>query len=214
MKKWGEEEEDFTEYFEDIYLKRHPNWFNGCVSRAPTTNNCLERFNGTLKQNQTHYERHGLNVFKDDIFEIVSSREYTWEKEPEQFQTTVEIPKNIYERSLNYSKSTVSIYMKREEDCVKFYVRAAESNKKMTIGDVNRFEKHKYKNFDDFKVRAFAMHRMTFPESTVEWSKTCECTCPSFSLKYVCKHVVAIALRLKLLHEPNISYLTYFSTPK
>lgn len=52
---------EFAENFEYIWINRNPNWFNECINRTPKTDNCLERFNGTLKQHQTIYEkeRHG-----------------------------------------------------------------------------------------------------------------------------------------------------------
>lgn len=39
LSKWKAEEPDFCVYFEEQWLGRHKNWFEGCAEYTPLTNN-------------------------------------------------------------------------------------------------------------------------------------------------------------------------------
>lgn len=93
LQKWSPTELEFTSNFERYYLRRNRNWYNGATKvKCPKTNNCLERFNGTLKQCQTHYERKTLAVFKTDLMDIVSARSAEYIKN-KRFQDEIVIEK-------------------------------------------------------------------------------------------------------------------------
>lgn len=202
IQKWAEKEPEFTKNFEEMYLRRNPNWYNGAVKPklAPTTNNCMERFNGSLKQHQTHHERHGLNRFKLEIFDIVSdrSREYIGAN-PKVFQTEVSIDKKTMDKGQEYAKSNKNFLMKKDESHICFYVFAGEKNGQVSKDHVDDFENKNYQSFDDYKTRALGMHRITFDQDVTTWKSKAACTCPAFSKNYMCKHVVAFATTLKLI---------------
>lgn len=202
VQKWMDKESEFAKNFDETYLRRHPNWYNGAVKPklAPTTNNCMERFNGSLKQHQTFHERHGLNQFKNDIFDIVSnrSREYTGSS-PKVFQTEVVVDNKMVDKGEAYANSTKNFLALKDENRIRFYVLAGENNGLITKAAVDNFENHVYESFEDYKARAFSMHRITFGEDATQWMSNAECTCPSFSKSYICKHVIAFALKLKLI---------------
>lgn len=196
LQKWSETEPEFTSNFETQYLQRNPNWFNGATKRAPKTNNCLERFNGTLKQHQTFYERKTLAVFKDDLMDIVSARsvEYIANKT---FQHEVEMDKKVQA----YSKSNKSMFVESGEDgFMIFFVFSGASEELITEQEVRECQTHEYSSFDEFKEKAFRIYEITFPHNPAEW-KDATCTCPSFFLNYICKHIVGIAYRLNILVE-------------
>lgn len=105
LEKWKETEKEFTEYFEAMYFKRNSNWFNGAGNRTPSTNNSIERFNGTLKQQQTFYERKGLSEFMVNLMEIVSdrSRAYVFGKNP--FQSEIIFPEDVMSKGFELAKT-------------------------------------------------------------------------------------------------------------
>lgn len=64
LEKWSEREKSFTEVFEQQWIAKNYNWFNGAHYRVPTTNNALEGFHSNLKMHQTYYRQKGLAEFK------------------------------------------------------------------------------------------------------------------------------------------------------
>lgn len=59
-----------------------------------------------------------------------------------------------------------------------------------------------WKSFDQFKKEGFAkMFAVRINPSN--WRAKSRCTCPHFSKRFVCKHVIGMALRLKLAKCPK-----------
>ncbi|CAK1595794.1 unnamed protein product [Parnassius mnemosyne] len=70
------------------------------------------------------------------------------------------------------------------------------------VGEVSYGEQ--WLNFEDYKMKHFAFWKVTVPKNetqNVEWRKG-SCTCPQFHKKYVCKHLLGLAIRLKLATPP------------
>lgn len=146
--KWSDTENEFVEYFRDIWFVRNPNWFNGCVARAPKTNNCLERFNGTLKQYQTFYERKGLGEFKVSLMEIVGerSRAYSVDKPP--FQAEIVFDWKMSIRAFEYANSDKKIFSYTDKNnTITSFVYAGFKDEQPTLADVVQFGKHEYRRF-------------------------------------------------------------------
>ncbi|CAK1603683.1 unnamed protein product [Parnassius mnemosyne] len=70
------------------------------------------------------------------------------------------------------------------------------------VGEVSYGEQ--WLNFEDYKMKHFAFWKVIAPKNeaqNVEWRKG-SCTCPQFHKKYVCKHLLGLAIRLKLATPP------------
>lgn len=202
LKKWEQQEPEFTANFKTQYLELNRNWFNGVSVRAPKENNQIERFNGTMKQHQTFYERRSLAMFKNDLMDIVAGRsaEYINNKT---FKKDIETDEKVLDAGLKYAESEKSAFIKSDDDGnTHFFVFAGSDENQITQDDVEEFRKHEYDSFDDFKAKAFAIHQITFPTNPDEW-KNSTCTCPMFYLKYMCKHIVAMAYRLEIIKKPT-----------
>lgn len=113
--------------------------------------------------------------------------------------TDVIIEEKMMQMGQAYAKSLKSFLLIRETNGVKFYVFAGDKIDPVTPADIDKFENHDYESFDDYKARAFGMHRVMFGQDTNDWIHNVECTCPSFGKKYMCKHVNAFATKLKLI---------------
>lgn len=55
-----------------------------------------------------------------------------------------------------------------------------------------------YTEFDKFIADVNRIRVMTFDTNPNEWMNA-KCTCPSYMKHFMCKHVVAVAFRLKIL---------------
>lgn len=71
--KWLPKEPEFCEYFQDLWIKQHPNWFIGAANYIPCHNNALESSNRYLKVQKLFYMLHGQKCvfFVSPSFEIV-----------------------------------------------------------------------------------------------------------------------------------------------
>ena len=59
----------------------------------------------------------------------------------------------------------------------------------------------RWNTFDQYKRRAFNVWCVKMPKDTSKWYAS-KCNCPSFFKKYICKHVVGLAIRLKYTKPP------------
>lgn len=64
---------------------------------------------------------------------------------------------------------------------------------------VVEFDLDHCKSLDEFKKYAFAFYSLEMPSNN--WRKG-TCTCPSFYKKFICKHLVGMAMRYKLVEPP------------
>lgn len=57
-----------------------------------------------------------------------------------------------------------------------------------------------WNTFDEFKIIAFQVWIVNLPEAE-NWING-SCTCPAFLKKYICKHLVGLAIRKKFVKPP------------
>jgi hypothetical protein len=70
----------------------------------------------------------------------------------------------------------------------------------------------RWKTFEQYKKRASALWTVTMPNdlSEAKW-KAGTCTCPYLLKKYMCKHIIGLAIRLKAAKLPPAAiFLDYF----
>lgn len=204
ISKWQKDEAKFAEDFRDNYVLKNNGWYEGLIARTPSTNNACESFNQSLKQHQTHHNRKGLAEFLGKAIDYVQERstEYKYTKDPP--KTTIEINDELLEKGWAYSLSDKKIVSKTGANgCSEFFVFARGKMDKITLEDVRRFEdpNKRYKDFDDFVMKAFDMYKIVF-KSAKDW-QIATCTCGAYAKDFLCKHVVGIAFRLELLDPPE-----------
>lgn len=210
-RKWKEDEPEFVDYFEKVYIKMNYNWYEGCADRTPKTNNCLETFNRLMKQQQTMHLRKPLNQFLPQALMIVRERSkaYILDKAPPTKQVTISDQLKL--KAWNYSQSAKTLVHEKANDGeLHFYVFAGENMDKICLNDVRKFEKSKFKNFDDFAAKAFIIYKMSFSELN-DWPNA-KCTCVSYSKNNMCKHILMVAYRLCDLNPPD-ELLEHVETP-
>lgn len=68
--------------------------------------------------------------------------------------------------------------------------------------DVKKFQEQTFRDFDDYIANAFTIYKIVFSQNVQDW-KCAQCTCASYCLDYICKHIVGIAFRLGILEVPD-----------
>lgn len=203
VKKWLEKEPDFCQYFDTYYMKRNKNWFH-IEDRIPTTNNAIESFHSSLKTHQTYWQKKGISEFKNRALEIVEerSREYNPainEKPKNPFAEEATISGKLKSKGFELAKSPLQFVSVNDGNSQVIYCRS----KYDTIGQQNvdaflNIEWDKFEEFDKFIEAANSMRVITFPGGVVDW-KNAKCTCSEYIKEFMCKHIIAVAVRVKVL---------------
>ena len=76
----------------------------------------------------------------------------------------------------------------------------AGATEKLTKTQVNKYNKQKWNNFDDYK-ESLTIWKVTLSNDPSLWKKD-SCNCPSFFKEFICKHVIGLAIRLKYCKSP------------
>lgn len=84
----------------------------------------------------------------------------------------------------------------------------------------NATEKHykelvktKWNTFDEFMSYGYQKFWLT-QFSTADWKTNSTCTCPSFFKEHICKHIIAVGLREKIVKCPNTSIPTLLAATR
>ncbi len=189
---------DFVAYFEKEWVDAHPNWFLGVSNFSPSTNNALESFNGKLKSNCTMRKILPIKTFCIKLFEWVRTWGLKYSSGEKKFIQTVPVSKQLWLEAKQFAlvdkviKKTSS-----DENFNTFIVPAGSRN------DVLSLLRTDFESFDDFRDKYFTFYVVKMPVVANEANFLMgTCDCPQFLKKYVCKHTLAVALRLKLVKVP------------
>ncbi|CAK1582220.1 unnamed protein product [Parnassius mnemosyne] len=195
VEKWQTQTE-FIHYFKEEWLKKHPNWFLGAAPCSPATNNALEAFNRNIKDQNTLRERLPLSHFLTIATEMIAQWSLQSCKEPLPETPTIEL--KDWTDGYCWARKDLRIKILSSNTAYTEYLIPSSSQ----VGEVSYGEQ--WLNFEDYKMKHFAFWKVTVPKNetqNVEWRKG-SCTCPQFHKKYVCKHLLGLAIRLKLATPP------------
>ena len=200
-KKWMQKrQKDFLQYMKQMWFSTHQNWFEGASHNIPSTNNGLEAFNLIIKKEDTFIERLPLARF----FELCLISTKKWSTEyfhgDKKFIFSPTINLKQWTDSYNWAKSNKTVSSKKFENTTQYYCPPSDEFK-VTNEDVLNVNEMRWNTFDQFKKRAFCVWIVNLPNVGENWKKG-QCTCPCFKKKYMCKHVIGLAIRLKYVKPP------------
>jgi hypothetical protein len=140
-----------------------------------------------------------MALFKTSMMNMIRiwSQDYDHEKV---FYDVVTIDLKTWTAAYNWNKSAKALKSVEMVDSVRYYSPTGDGMA-VTDAEISTVENHSWKTFDQFKRRAFSVWIINLPNDGSKWSEG-TCTCPKFLKKYMCKHVVGIALRLKFCRAP------------
>lgn len=215
-RKWEKLEPNFIEYFKDQWLGSLVNWFEGASEYTPSTNNALESHNATIKRKVTMRRRLPLNQFlmaMKELTEHISLQFHSGKREIEMEPTIKNSMTNaaasIYQNKFKCFKAKSST-----EDKLVFLVPSARcdpinANEKFYRSLVKR----QWTSFDEFVTHGFQMFYIVQLSKT-SWNKQSSCTCVCFFKENMCKHIIAVGMREKIIDCPESANPTSLSQYK
>jgi len=201
IKKWRQKRQnEFIEYMKLQWFTTHQNWFEGTAQRVPSTNNALESFNLVYKREQTFRERLPLSRFLELMKKSVEGWSNEYLNNSRIFMTSTSVELSEWTKGYHWAKSNVNISSVIFDNSIRYFCPSNEESH-ITENTISTVLEMHWNSFDQFKRRAFKVWIVDLPKEKDKWING-YCTCPAFLKKYVCKHIIGLAIRLKYVKPP------------
>ena len=183
--------------------------------KYPSTNNDLESCNNEIKRNKTLRERYPLSRFRIVAQNIVGD----WSKERDttrinskKFSIIPTITTKMWTDGYQWMKLNKKVLVQEKSHHLEFYFTSSTEKhdiNKTNMGTYIRLMKHmRWTDFDPYVDIVKSIWKVTLSKNCTveneEW-KTGMCNCPIFYKQYICKHMIGISMRNKILTFPLIA---------
>lgn len=208
--KWSELENEFVTYFKKQWLGKHCNWYEGAAIYTPSTNNAQEGYNGAIKKKITMRRRLPIKEFLGSMKKMPSERSHELHDGVRKFALEPAITKKLMQKAILFEETCKAFKAKKSADDsegVSTYVvpssKCSEENAKMSY--YKEILSRNWKSFDEFIQYGFQLFWIIRIKKTGDWKIESSCSCPVFGKEYICKHILALAYREKLVEFPIIA---------
>lgn len=191
LDKWHNREKQFIEYFRNEWVHLNPNWFEGILKFTPTTNNPQESFHKVVKSHHTFRERQSLAHFLTTAMDCVRDWSIQFKENIRSFATETKIDLPLWTKSYQWAKLNKAVKCTQHEDFAHYRIPAL--NEPVVMDTL-------FNTFDEYKTNAFKSYDAEIDKNN--WRNS-TCSCPFFLKKFMCKHILGILLRTKVLHAPS-----------
>lgn len=158
---------------------------------TPSTNNGLESINNVIKKENTIRERLPLGKFNTVLMEMVAGWSLRYKNKHIEFQYKPQIDLPLWTKSYQWVRENVLIRSYELIDGIQYTISYSSSDEPKEIPST-------FESFNDFKENMFKSIKTFLP---TDWMKG-ECSCQEYMKKYICLHIVGMAIRLKLTKVP------------
>lgn len=197
VQKWRQSSEEFADYFTNEWLNKNRFWYEGVGRNVPSTNNAQEATHKAIKDRQTLRNRFDLGKFREVLYQMVSSYSIEYDSGIREFHHKPLIDLSVWTAAYNWAKTNTPIVISKHRFWIKHTIplKVIDSDE---IGETMQWE-----SFDNFRKIYFTKCTATFPTpfNRSTWEKG-YCDCSDYFKKYICMHVVGIALRMKYVEAP------------
>lgn len=209
--KWIELENEFVTYFKKQWLGRHCNWYEGAAIYTPSTNNAQEGYNGAIKKKVTLRRRLPIKEFLGSMKQMASERSQQLHDGVRKFALEPAITKKLMQSAVMLEQKPCKAFKAKKSaddmEGVSTYVvpssKCSEENAKMSY--YKEILSRDWKSFDEFIQHGFQLFWIIRIKRTENWKTESSCSCPVFGKEYICKHILALSYREKLVEVPNIA---------
>lgn len=215
--KWEHIETDFIQYFEKQWLGTHKNWYEGAAIYTPSTNNAQEAVNGIIKRKVTLRKRLPMNQFMASMTKLI--REYSEELNngTREFAKAPKIESSMWEDAILMVQNAFKLFKLKKVVAYPEHQSFTVPSSKCTNATVSYFKTLKnesWNSFDEFIKHGFQQFYLVHLKPTEDWMRESSCTCTCFMEQYICKHIIAIAVREKVTQCPDTHDPILLSTNK
>lgn len=214
--KWVNLESNFIEYFQCQWLGPLANWFEGAAIYTPSTNNALESHNATIKRKITLRRRLPLNQFFTAIKELTEYISMQYFKGSRQIATEPHVkPAMMNAGALMYQNSFKCFKAKSSIDDIAIFLVPSKNCTESNANEkyYSSLSKRKWQSLDEFLTYGFQMFYIV-QVSKKSWNSESKCTCVCFFKENICKHIIAVSMREKIIECPDSANPTLLNKHK
>lgn len=204
IEKWQSIEPDFVGYFQKEWLGTHSNWYEGAAVYTPSTNNALESHNAVIKRTITLRRRLPLAEFLNAMLTMTNDASNQFTKGLRIIQKEPSICRELLMKAAKMNMDGFQAFKATGKDSGRvYYVLPAKKclPENCNYKHYKTLAKQQWTSFDEFITHGYQMFWLVV-FSTDEWKTKSTCTCPIFFKEFICKHIVATALKCKIIECP------------
>lgn len=135
--------------------------------------------------------------------DIVGQRSKEYIKDKAAFQLQVAISKTMDKEGERLAQSKSIVFRKNQEDGkLHCFMLRGDCKDDLTDAEVQVFLDANYDSFDAYVDNWTRIYKLTFDADPKQW-KNSHCTCPAFAQSFMCRHIVCVAYKLKILKRPK-----------
>lgn len=191
-----EQYDAFCEYFKKEWIIEHPNWFEGITTEfVPSTNNAMESWNRLTKDEKSNRIRFPLDIFFPKLLQWTKEWSQQYTSKAKTFDRVVAVDTKLWTAAYKWAKLNKPLKECTDDanglSYFDFSAGLLKSKPKASLPIT-------WTNFDDFAKTQFSQWRAYV---STDW-RNGHCNCPVFKKKYMCKHILGIAIRRKYVEPP------------
>lgn len=204
--KWKPIEADFIKYFEKHWLGVHCNWFEGASVYTPSTNNAQEAVNNVIKTKVTLRRRLPMNQFMLSMMKLISEYSAELGNETREYSKEPKIGTKMWGEGIllqqNSFKSFPIKASTSHPDHRSFIVPSSKCQNE-SIEYYKALGNKKWTSFDEYIQHGFQQFYKVKLKPSDSWKSESICTCTCFMKEYMCKHIIAVALKEEVTECPD-----------
>ena len=162
---------------------------------TPSTNNALESFNLVIKNEETVREKLPLARFLEKALHCVEKWTSEFQDKRRTFYLEKPIALPLWTEGNQWAKRNKKVTSECTGDFERFFCPAGDQSS-LSSSEIADVINMRYNTFKQYKKQAFKIWVVDMSKKAENWSQG-KCTCPVFFKKYMCKHVIGLALRQK-----------------
>lgn len=197
--KWEQIESEFVTYFNKEWLGVHCNWFEGAADYTASTNNAQESHNAVIKRKVTLRRRLPMNQFLVCLRDMTADISKQFAEGERAIATEPIINRKVFEEAtLMMTNNFKAFKAKKSSDTEVIFSVPSSKCVDPTESYYKTLVKTTWTSFDEFIVHGFQQFYIV-KFSLDKWETESTCTCTYFFKQHMCKHVVAIGIRLEII---------------
>lgn len=202
--KWNSVEPDFVVYFQKEWLGVHSNWFEGAADYTASTNNGQESHNAVIKKKITLRRRLPMNQFLNCMKTMTQDISIQFSKAEREITQEPNIKRDVYESAAKMVMNNFKAFKAKQPNYSDVLIYSIPSSGCVDASETyyKTLVKAIWRSFDEFIVHGYQQFYIV-KFSLNSWKTESTCTCAAFFKQHMCKHIIAIGIRLEIIEIPD-----------
>lgn len=190
LEEW-ENEKEFISYFKKEWTHKNRNWYEGICPRVGSTNNSQEGFHKTVKDQHTVRERVKTDKLCESMIKMVNDWSLDYKGGTKVYQNKPTITSDLWRMAYAISENPNGQIRRKGRV---FFINKGGAEGVKT--------QEEWTSFEDYKRFTNYFFTVNMPDNDLYKGS---CTCMTFLKKYMCEHVLGIAIHQDLIKPPDFA---------